>query len=133
MQQEKIHSYKELTVWQKAKNLSICVYKLTKKFPPEEMYGITSQMRRSAISIASNIAEGRSRGTRKDFLQFLRTAYGSGAELETQLEISKELSLGNITDYNETASLLNEVMRMLKSMIIKLNPKLTKLTEAPRS
>jgi len=68
------------------------VYELTEKFLKEEVYGLTSQMRRSAVSIPSNIAEGRYRGTRKDYLQFLRISYSSGAELETQIEIAKKLS-----------------------------------------
>lgn len=119
-----LHSYKELTVWQKAIELVISTYKLTEGFPREELYGLTSQIRRSAISIPSNIAEGRCRSTRKDFLQFLRIAYGSGAELETQLEIAKRLSFRQESDYNKADQLLNEVMRMLNSMLIKLNPKL---------
>lgn len=84
-----IHSHKNLIVWQKGIELTKQVYLITDKFPREEIYGITSQMRRSAVSIPSNTAEGRSRGTRKDFVQFLRIAMGSASELETQIEIAK--------------------------------------------
>ena len=80
-----IHSYKNLLVWQRSMDLVVAIYGLTKKFPKEEIYGLTSQMRRASVSIPSNIAEGRFRGTRKDYLQFLRIAYSSGAELETQM------------------------------------------------
>ena len=116
----KIQSYKELVVWQKAVELSVQIYALTEQYPREEIYGITSQMRRAAVSIASNIAEGRYRGTRKDFCQFLRVAFGSGAELETQIEISKRLLKTKALDYRSVDALLAEVMRMLNVMIEKL-------------
>lgn len=112
-----LHSYKDLTVWQRAIELVTAVYELTGQFPKEEIYGPTSQMRRSAVSIPSNIAEGRFRGTRKDFLQFLRIAYGSGAELETQIEIAKKLPKTKKFSYIKPDSLLLEVMKMLNSMI----------------
>lgn len=115
-----IHSYKDLTVWKRSIELVMCVYGLTKKFPSSEIYGLVSQMRRSAISIPSNIAEGRRRGTRKDYLQFLRIAYGSGAELETQLLIAGKLSFGEKTDYTNAEKLLDEIMRMLNIMVGKL-------------
>lgn len=113
-------SYKELIVWQKAVELAVHVYALTEQYPKEEMYGLTSQMRRAAVSIASNIAEGRYRGTKKDFCQFLHIAFGSGAELETQIEISKRLPKTKSLDYAAVDSFLAEVMRMLNAMIEKL-------------
>src|SRR3989344_7699630 len=116
-----INSYKELTVWQRSIELVVAIYEVTEKFPREEIYGITSQIRRSAVSIPSNIAEGRYRGTKKDYLHFLKIAYGSGAELETQLEISKRLSKTSLLNYNKVESLLDETMRMLNVMIIKLS------------
>jgi len=116
----KIQSFKDLIVWQKATDLVVKIYNLTKKFPKEELYGLSSQMRRCAVSIPSNIAEGSNRGTRKDFSQFLRIAYGSGAELETQIEISKRLSFVEQLDYNSIDKALNEIMRMLVSLIKKL-------------
>ncbi len=116
-----IHSYKELTVWQRAIELVVAIYGLTEKFPREEIYGLTSQMRRSAVSIPSNIAEGRYRGTRKDYAHFLKMAYGSGAELETQIEISKRLLKTSALNYTKVSSLLNETMRMLNVIINKLD------------
>ena len=103
-------------------NLVVLVYALTEKYPKSEVYGLVSQMRRCAISVPSNIAEGRRRGTRKDFKQFLTIAYGSGAELETQLEIAKRLRFGegNGTDHVKVDNPLNEIMRMLNGMIGKL-------------
>jgi len=113
----KIHSYKDLVVWQKAMDLVSLIYKLTANFPNSELYGLSSQMRRAAISIPSNIAEGRRRGHKKEFLQFLFNAYGSGAELETQLEIAKRLPKMKSLDYTEIDLHLEEVMKMLNIMI----------------
>jgi four helix bundle protein len=96
-----IHSYKDLIVWQKAKDLAVLVYELTEEFPRSELYGLTSQMRRAVISIPSNIAEGRRRGHKKEFLHFLLNAYGSGAELETQIEIAKQLKNLKELNYNK--------------------------------
>ena len=117
-----IHSYKDLIVWQRSIELVIEIYVLTDRFPIEESYGLTSQMRRAAVSIPSNIAEGRFRGTKNDFLHFLRIAYSSGAELETQLEIAEKLPKTKSLNYNRADSLLEEVMRMLNAMIKNFNP-----------
>jgi len=116
-----IHSYKDLLVWQKSIELVAEVYKLTKNFPKDELYGLTSQMRRAAVSIASNIAEGRLRGHRKEFLHFLLNSYGSGAELETQIIISKKLDATKSLDYTHVDSLLDEVMKMLNAVVNKLH------------
>ena len=116
-----VNSHKDLVVWQKSVNLVVEVYKLTRGFPKEEIYGLTSQMRRAAVSIPSNIAEGRLRGTRKDFTQFLRVAYGSAGELETQIEIAQKLDETKGLDYAVTSSLLSEVMKMLNRMISNLS------------
>lgn len=113
----KIYSYKDLIVWQRAMELVVAVYELTELFPKTEIYGLISQMRRCVISIPSNIAEGRRRGTRKDYRQFLIIAYSSGAELETQIEIAKRLSFGRDLNYSKVDSLLDEIMRMLNKMI----------------
>ena len=112
-----INTYKDLIVWQKSMNLVVEVYKLTECFPRSEIYGLTSQMRRCAVSIPSNIAEGRRRGTRKDYRHFLIIAYGSGAELETQVEIAKRLPFGENLDFKKVETLLNEIMRMLNKML----------------
>ncbi len=116
-----IHSYRDLIVWQKSMDLVVEVYKLTDKFPKSEIYGLAMQIRRAVVSIPSNISEGKNRGTRKDFRHFLLNAYGSGAELETQIEIVQRLPFGKKFDFHKINSLLNEVMRMLNSIIIKLN------------
>jgi four helix bundle protein len=96
------------------------VYELTDTLPKEEKYGLISQMRRSAVSIPSNIAEGRYRSSRKDYANFLRTAFGSGAELETQLEICKRIEIGNKKKRNEVGELLTETMKMLNVIIQKV-------------
>lgn len=113
-----ITSYKDLIVWQKGIELVKEIYILTSKFPPAEIYGLVSQMRRSAVSIPSNIAEGRQRSTRKDFVQFLRIAQGSVAELETQIIISKNLFPSY--NYVNAENLLNEIQKMLAGMMKKL-------------
>jgi four helix bundle protein len=122
-----IRTYKDLIVWQKSIDLSIKIYKITFLFPKDELFGLSSQMKRSAVSIPSNIAEGRHRGTRKDFASFLRISLGSSAELQTQLEISKKLSFVNELDYNECNKMLDEIMRMLNAMILKLKASSSKL------
>lgn len=117
-----IHGYKELIVWQKSMDLVTEVYILTEQFPREELFGLTSQIRRAAISIPSNIAEGRSRGTKNDYLHFLRTAYSSAAEVETQIEIAKRLQKTKGLNYTKADGLLQEIMKMLYVMIKNLNP-----------
>ena len=84
-------SFKELIVWQKAMDLTKCIYIVTKKLPPEEKFGLMSQMQRCAVSIPSNIAEGNKRTSSRDYAQFLRIASGSAAELETQLLLVKDI------------------------------------------
>ena len=118
-----ISTHRDLIVWQKAMDLVIAVYELTEKFPRCELYGLTSQMRRSAVSIPSNIAEGRMRGTRKDYRQFLIVARSSGAELGTQTEIVKRLPLGKMLDCSAVDSLLTEIMKMLNTMVTSLAEK----------
>ncbi len=122
-----IKTYKDLIVWQKSINLSVKIYKTLTLFPKEELFGLSSQMKRSVVSISSNIAEGRHRNTRKEFVQFLKIAMGSSAELQSQLEISKRLSFISELDYNEYDKTLNEIMRMLNAMIFKLKAETSKL------
>jgi len=86
-----LKNYKELKVWQQSYTLCLEVYRLTKEFPKEELYGLTSQARRSAISIPSNIAEGYGRRTKPDYIRSLYIAYGSVCELETQILMSRDL------------------------------------------
>src|SRR3989338_5562859 len=118
-----VYSHKDLIVWQKGIKLCKAVYEITDKFPKSEIYGVTSQIRRSAVSIPSNIAEGRSRNTTKDFLHFLSIALGSASELETQLEIAKELSFLNEEKYLEINALLEEVSKMTVGLMKKLETK----------
>jgi len=120
-QNERNHSYKQLVVWNKAIVLTVRIYDLTTSFPDSEKFGLISQMRRAAVSIPSNIAEGQCRSTEKDFKQFLHIAYGSCAELDTQLTISKLIPDIPKKDYLEIENLLDEVMRMLNALIHTLN------------
>lgn len=109
-------SYKKLIVWQKAVDLVTLIYEFTEDFPTSEVYGLTSQMRRAAVSVPSNIADG-SRRRGKDLRQFFVISFGSGAELETQLEISRRLLYGNDQKRIKAESVLEEVMKMLNKMI----------------
>ncbi len=115
-----IKSYKELIVWKKAIQLVKEVFILTEKFPKSELYGLISQMRRAAIAIPSNIAEGYGRKSPKEYFQFYSIAYGSALELETQIIIAKELKFALDIDFENTDNLLEEVLRMLNSMTSKM-------------
>lgn len=109
--------YRELKVWQKAIDLTVLIYRLTQSFPKSEMYGLTSQMRRASVSVASNIAEGRGRINVGEFRQFLSVARGSTCELLTQLHVAKALGFGAARALDEAASVSNEVSKMLLSFI----------------
>jgi four helix bundle protein len=117
----KLDSYKNLIVWQKAVDLVVEIYNLTETFPKSELYGLVSQMRRAVVSIPSNIAEGRRGGSKKEFRQFVVVAFGSGAELETQIEISKRLAFGELSNFSKAEALLSEVMRMLNRLVFSLS------------
>jgi len=119
-QESKPRHYKDLLVWQKGILLAKLVYKLTARFPVDERFGLTSQMRRAAVSVPSNIAEGQARQGTKEFLQFLSHAEGSLAELETQLLLSTQLEFANDAD---VAPALREVDELQK-MVIALKRKL---------
>lgn len=99
--------------------LVVEIYKLTEKYPSNELYGLTSQSRRCGVSIPSNIAEGRRRGSDKEFFHFLSISFGSGAELETQVELAKRLPFGKNLDFSKVDSLLQEVMKMLSVLLQK--------------
>jgi four helix bundle protein len=111
-------SFKDLIVWQKSMQLVNEVYLITKNLPKMEVYGLSSQMRRAAISIPSNIAEGYKRGHRAEYIQFLKIAEASAAELETQLILAEQLY--NYCETTNANSLLNEVQRLLFSIVRKL-------------
>ena len=110
-------SFRDLIVWQRAMQLTVAIYRLTQKFPREEVYGLTSQMRRSAVSIPSNIEEGQGRMSVGEFRQFLSIARGSNCELLTQLEIARTLAFGEAKSIDEAESLANEVRKMLFGML----------------
>ena len=117
----KIKNFRDLDVWRLAMEIIGDIYKYTKAFPKEEIYGLVSQMRRSSVSIASNIAEGFNRYHNKEYRQFLYIALGSCAELETQIEVS--LLLGYITKdlRDKTTEKLDHESRMLRNLIKRLN------------
>ena len=108
--------HKDLNAWKKSMQLVLDVYSLTSEFPKEEIYGLTSQIRRSAVSIPSNIAEGAARNSQKEFSHFLYVALGSLAELETQLIIAQNLSYIQKFDHES----LNEIRKMINGLIYKL-------------
>ena len=110
------YHYKQLIVWQKAMKLVIHVYKVTTNFPKNEQYGLVSQLRRSAVSIPSNIAEGHGRTSDKEIVRFLDIARGSIYELDTQLEISRQLNYLNQEEYRSIFNLLDEISRMLSGL-----------------
>ena len=113
----RVQSFRDLQVWQKAIQLTIAVYKVTQAFPREELYGLTSQIRRSAVSIPSNIAEGQGRLNTAEFRQFLGIARGSMCELQTQLEIARALEFGDRKQIECAESLSHEVGKMLFAML----------------
>ncbi|HOX54045.1 MAG: four helix bundle protein [Candidatus Omnitrophica bacterium] len=119
----KLQSYKDLIVWQKSIELVIEIYNLTRLFPKSEVYGLVSQMRRAAIAIPSNIAEGYRRKHIKEYIQFLYVANGSASELETQIDIARKLEETIDLDYSKCDNLIAEVLKMLNVLIAKLETK----------
>ena len=117
---EKIKNFQDLRIWQIGIEVVKDIYILTKKFPKEELYGLTSQMRRSAVSIPSNIAEGFRRYHNKEYRQFLYIALGSCAELETQIIISNELDYINERNKTELIEKIKYICRMTVKLINKL-------------
>lgn len=111
----KIKTFKDLIAWQKGKSLAVLTYQETRNMPPSEQFGLTMQMRRAAVSIPSNIAEGFGRESRKDLLKFLRVARGSLNELETQHEVAVELDL--LKSQMEMINLIHETDRVLQGLI----------------
>ena len=109
-------SYRELIAWQKGMLLAKLIYRLTAKFPGEEKFGLVSQMRRAAVSIPSNLAEGQARRTTGEFIQFISHAEGSTAELDTQLTLSIELGFCSTSDAAEALGLIHELRKMLNAL-----------------
>ncbi len=112
-------SYKDLDVWVKSFELCVDIYEITKSFPKEELYGLTSQLRRASLSIPSNISEGSKRG-QKEFLHFLRIAHGFGAETETQLLLAHRLGYIPLLDFQKISGSLEDIIRMLSAFINRL-------------
>ncbi|MDR0799299.1 MAG: four helix bundle protein [Dysgonamonadaceae bacterium] len=110
-------THKDLIVWKKSMHLVKLIYQQTKNFPKDEIYGLVSQMRRAAVSIPSNIAEGHGRCSYKELVRFLFIALGSSSELETQLIIAYELEFIQEANYMEVMNLNDEVRKMLVSLI----------------
>jgi len=115
--------FQNLVVWQRAVEMTVGTYALTKNFPATEIYGLTSQMRRAAVSVASNIAEGRGRMTDGEFRQFLGHAQGSNYELQTQMEVARRLKFGSEEQIKEVERLSIEVGKMLSVLIATLTSK----------
>lgn len=105
--------HEKLDVWTKAVEMVIVVYSITRSFPADERYGLTSQIRRAAVSIPANIAEGAARQSDKEFYQFLSIAQGSSSELETELRIAKNLGYLSLEDYERMYSEINTIARMI--------------------
>ncbi|MGA7857310.1 MAG: four helix bundle protein [Terracidiphilus sp.] len=108
-----VQSFRDLVVWQRSIQMAVAVYRLTKVFPKEEVYGLTSQMRQAVVSVGSNIAEGHGRLSAGEYRQFLGIARGSNFELQTQLEIARALELGDSNLLDETEGLSHEVGKMI--------------------
>jgi four helix bundle protein len=116
-------SFRNLAVWQRAVELSLQVYKLTARFPDSERFGLSNQMRRAAVSVASNIAEGYGRSTKGEYIQFLGHARGSNSELETQLVIARGLGFGTKEMLTLAERLCSEIGRMLGATMKTLRSK----------
>jgi four helix bundle protein len=114
-----IKSYKDLIVWQKSMDLAELIYHLTEKFPSNEIFGITSQMRRASVSVPSNIAEGYGRQSTGSYTQFLSIARGSLCELETQTILSYRFKYINQIEYDNVMNKIMEISKMLTSLISK--------------
>ena len=119
-----VRSFRDLEVWQRSMQLTVIVYRLTQKFPREEMFGITSQLRRAAISIASNIAEGQGRLNTREFRQYLGIARGSNYELQTQMEIAHSLGFGDQTLLDQAERISVGIGQMLSKLLSTLKAKL---------
>jgi four helix bundle protein len=110
-------SFRDLTVWKRSMQLTVSIYRLTQKFPREEIYGLTSQIRRSAVSVPSNIAEGHGRLSTGEFRQFLGIARASNCEIQTQLEIARVLGYGDAKLIDESEGLSHEVGKMIYAIL----------------
>jgi len=115
-----VKTFEDLIIWQKSIVLTKQIYTITRKFPKEEIYGLSNQLRRVSVSVASNIAEGYGRITRNDYKRFLSFSFGSTFEIQTQLIICIEIGIINNEDFNESMMLSKEISAMLHAIIKKL-------------
>lgn len=120
-ERDKVSAYKELIVWQKSIELAKTVYAVSGRFPKEEQFGLTAQLRRAAVSVSSNIAEGSGRATRSEYARFLAIARGSCFEVETQLILCREIGFCSEQELVPAFALVREIGRMLNTMIRKLS------------
>ena len=116
-----MHNYKKLEIWKKSREFCSALYAVTAKFPMEEKYGLTNQLRRASVSIPSNIAEGSSRRSNKDFSRFLEIALGSGYEVETQLLIASDMNFISVNDQQLLSEKLDQILRMISKLRIVVN------------
>ena len=114
-------SFKDLKVWQRSRVLTVRIYSVTKSFPKEEQYGMTNQIRRAAVSIPSNIAEGHRRASDKEFIQFLKIARGSLAEVETQIIVAGDLQYVDVPTVEEISREIEEIGKMINGLINSLS------------
>ena len=114
-------AFRDLVVWQRSTELTVAIYGLTKEFPQDERFGRTSQIRRSAVSIPSNIAEGQGRMKPGEFIQFLGMARGSNHEVQTQLQLAKDLNMGDRQEIETAEGLSHEVGKMLYALLESLS------------
>jgi four helix bundle protein len=119
-----VRSYRDLEVWQKSMDLSVAIYRLTQSFPREEIYGLSAQLRRAAVSIPSNIAEGQGRLNTREFRQFLGIARGSICELQTQLEIARALGITRPVLIDEAEELATRIAMMIAKLLTALMPRI---------
>lgn len=121
-----IQSFRDLTVWQRSIELSVQIYALTRSFPKEEIFGLTNQWRRASVSISSNIAEGHSRLTKGEFINFLSIARGSNAEVQSQLILAQRLKYGDETLIAHCEFLATEISKMINALITSLKSQIAK-------
>jgi four helix bundle protein len=124
-----VQSFRDLLVWQRSIQMTVAIYRMTHAFPREELYGLTSQLRRSAVSVPSNIAEGQGRLSAGEFRQFLGIARGSNLEVQTQIEIARALGFGNSELLNEAEALSHEVGKMIYGMLESIKDQTRAATE----
>jgi four helix bundle protein len=113
---QRIRNYRDLAVWQRGMDIALAVYEVTKSFPDDERFGLTSQLRRAAVSVPANIAEGHARSSTKDYLRYISIAIGSLAETATFVELAGRLNYGNVAELRKIFEMTTEERRMLRAL-----------------